>query len=109
VASEPSIDRRIAVVRSRLAVDLGELRRRVGRVSDLLSPATYLRNPWVQLGVGLAVGYAVGRSRPRLAGTTQAPRPRESLVYVAARAAVTGLVSALIKRATERAIRPRDS
>jgi hypothetical protein len=110
VASGPPIDRRIAVVRSRLAVDLAELRRRVGRVRELLSPATHLRNPWIQLGLGLAAGYAVGRSRRRLAGTAPAPRrARESLLYVAARAAVTGLVSALVKRAAESAIRPRDS
>jgi hypothetical protein len=64
VADGSPIDERIAAARARLAGNLGALQDRLTRVRKLVSPATYLDNAWVNVGLGIAIGYVVGR-RPR--------------------------------------------
>jgi hypothetical protein len=109
VAERTSIDERIAAARARLAANLGALNERFARVRKLVSPATYLDNAWVNLGLGIAIGYVVGR-RPRRkrlsSGGRPAPAPSRSigdeLLKAAVRAAVSGIAGALIRRALAR-------
>ena len=107
MADESPIDERIAAARARLAANLGALNDRFARVRKLVTPATYLDNAWVNLGVGLAMGYVVGRPRrKRLASGPPAAAPSRSIadevVRSVVRAAVTGIVGALIRRALAR-------
>jgi hypothetical protein len=112
MAEHRVIDARIAEVRSRLAANLGELHDRVNRARRLMSPRTYLDNPWVRLGLGVAAGYLVGRRRkPKLltAGDGQVVAgTAETLVHAALRSTVMTLAAAVIERAIRHAARPDD-
>jgi hypothetical protein len=103
MAEHPAIDARIAEVRSRLAANLGELHDRVNRARRLMSPRTYLDNPWVRLGLGVAAGYLVGsRRKPKLltAGDGHVVvGAAESLVHAALRSTVMTIAAAVIQRA----------
>jgi hypothetical protein len=106
----PAIDRRIEEARARLATHLGELQDRVTRAREMISPGTYLRSPWLKLGIGVALGYAVGRRRrPRLlthgGDPPRAPAPSSGIVGAAIRTAVTALVGAAIERAVARVMK----
>jgi len=94
------IDARIAELRARLAANVGELQQRVTRARTLLSPRTYLDNPWVRLGLGAAVGYLAGRRRkPRLLTDGGASPGSESLVHAVLRSTVMTLAASMIQRA----------
>ncbi len=54
---------RIATSERGLVEKLHELQRRARRAKTLLSPSTYLDNPWVRFGLAATVGYLVGRGR----------------------------------------------
>ena len=54
MASEPN-NARIARARARLAANLGELQQRLTHARKLVSPRTYLANPWLKVGLGVAV------------------------------------------------------
>jgi len=101
VANPSIIDARISQLRARLAANVGELQQRVTRARTLMSPRTYLGNPWVQLGLGMAVGYLAGRRRkPKLLGDgTANPGAVESLVHAALRSTVMTLAASMIQRA----------
>jgi len=105
IVSNPSnharIDARIAELRARLAANVGELQHRVTRVRTLMSPRTYLGNPWVRFGLGMAVGYLVGRRRkPALLTDGHASAgAAESLIHAALRSTVMTLAASLIQRA----------
>jgi hypothetical protein len=101
VGDQVSLDRRLDALRARLAVNLGELQRRATHARELISPRTYLENRWVQLGLGLAAGYMLGRRRtPRLltAGSASSAAP-ETLVHALLRSTVMTLATAAIRRA----------
>jgi hypothetical protein len=112
MAQHPGIDARIAEVRSRLAANLGELHDRVNRARRLMSPRTYLDNPWIRLGLGVAAGYLVGRRRkPKLltAGDGEVvAAAAETLVHAALRSTVMTLAAAVIERAIGQATRSDD-
>jgi hypothetical protein len=107
VADRSPIER-IAAARARLAANLGALNERFTRVRKLVSPATYLDNAWVNLGLGIAIGYAAGRGprRKRLSSGPPAVAPSRSvgdeLVKAVVRAVVSGIAGALIRRALAR-------
>lgn len=99
---------RIARARARLAANLGELQQRLTHARKLVSPRTYLANPWLKVGLGVAVGYLVGRRRPRkrLASPDPDPPIKPDLVHAALRATATYVASALLKRAVARLMSP---
>jgi hypothetical protein len=101
VPDHSSINRRVDALRARLAANLGELQRRVSHARDLASPRTYLENKWVQLGLGLAAGYLMGRRRaPRLlTDGSDARNEPETLVHAVLRSAVMTLAASAIRRA----------
>ena len=110
MADRSPIDERIAAARARLAANLGALNERFSRVRKLVSPATYLDNAWVNLGLGIAIGYAIGRRPRRRKRLSSGPPPAiapsrsvgDELVKAVVRAAVSGIAGALIRRALAR-------
>lgn len=62
-ATEAAIDARIADARGNLTARLTELERRVDHVKENLDPRTWVDSPWLRLGITVAIGYALGRSR----------------------------------------------
>ena len=100
MANQPNEDR-ISRARARLAANLGELQQRVTRARKLVSPQTYLASPWFRVGLGVAVGYLVGRRRPRrLLASGDATAPiAHGLIRAALRATVMSAAGALIERA----------
>lgn len=113
-SDKPTFDERISAARTRLAANIGALRDRAVRIRKLVSPGTYLDNAWVRVGLGIAVGYALGRRRrpKQLAspGPAQRAKPRsiaDDLVIAAVRAAVTSVAGAVVRRAIVRAISDR--
>ena len=59
------IQARIAGSRERLANTLTELHRRIVYARTILSPRTYLGDPWLKLGAAVAAAYALGRPNRR--------------------------------------------
>lgn len=111
MAIPPAIDRRIDEARARLAADLHELQDRVTQLRELVSPAHYLKSPWIKVGAGVALGYLVGRRSPRRllpSGDAPAPKtkPTTGILGAALRAAVTAVVGRAIERAFARATEP---
>ena len=105
---KPTLDERIAAARTRLAANIGALRDRADRIRKLVTPGTYLDNAWVRVGLGIAIGYAIGRRRrpKRLASGAPRAKPRsigDELVIAAVRAAVTSVAGAVVRRAIVRA------
>jgi len=54
---------RAAISERGLVDKLRELQRRARVAKTMLSPSTYLDNPWVRFGLAATVGYLVGRGR----------------------------------------------
>jgi hypothetical protein len=82
---------RVATSERGLVDKLRELQRRARVAKTMLTPSTYLDNPWVRLGLAATVGYLVGRGRSE--AQVMGPLGRQILGTVA-----RGLV--------ERAMRP---
>lgn len=61
--TEAAIDQRIATARGRLAARLSELDHRVDAVKESFDPRTWIDSPWLRLGLAMAIGYGLGRSR----------------------------------------------
>jgi hypothetical protein len=61
--TEEAIDARIAEARGNLTARLGELERRVDNVKESFDPRTWVDSPWLRLGITVAIGYGIGRSR----------------------------------------------
>ncbi|MEJ7597405.1 MAG: hypothetical protein WKG01_05800 [Kofleriaceae bacterium] len=91
-------DTRIAEARTRLSANLGALQQRLTRARVLTSPGTYLRSPWLKVGLGLVAGYLVGRPSRKQRPTPVAASASAGLVHAAARAAVTSLAGMVIQR-----------
>lgn len=51
-------------MRQRLGARLHGLHRRVMYVRAMISPRTYIANPWLRLGAAAVVGYRLGRPNP---------------------------------------------
>jgi ElaB/YqjD/DUF883 family membrane-anchored ribosome-binding protein len=66
--SESETDPRVEAARERLGDKLNELKRRAHRAKEILTPASYLANPWVRLAIAAAAGFALGRLGRRSAG-----------------------------------------
>lgn len=86
--TEAAIDARIADARGRLAARLSELDNRVEHVKENFDPRTWVDSPWLRLGIAVAIGYALGRSRmaapiiKTLAGTAASTLLRRALAGV---------------------------
>ena len=52
--------RTVDEVRDALNEKLGELHRRAVHAKQVVTPATYVANPWLRIGVGLVAGAVVG-------------------------------------------------
>ena len=52
--------RSVDELRDALTDKLGELHRRAVHAKDVVTPATYLANPWLRIGIGLVAGAVVG-------------------------------------------------
>lgn len=87
-----------------LRVDLGEkldeLHRRAAHAKQLLSPAHHWHNPWVRLGIGVAIGFALG-SRRRSAGMP------EGLLHAVVRAGLHAAIRATVHRSLDPTRAPR--
>jgi hypothetical protein len=99
---------KIADVRRDLTEKLEELQRRGTRARAALSPSTYLRNPWLRIGLGFVVGYAIGhRTSSEGAGSEHATRlAGSSLVRGVVRASLLAAFEALLREAVTAAPRP---
>ncbi len=90
---------RIALARTGIAAKLGELQQRGARVRAALSPRTYLASPWVRMGIGVGIGYVMGRRTTSPA--TQpvgAASPSTSLSQMVFRSAVVLIAEAVVRR-----------
>jgi hypothetical protein len=83
-------ERSIDELRAGLADKLAELHRRAKHARALASPSTYLRNPWVQLGIAAAIGYALLDRRGR---------QHEGLVHAVVRSGLSAAAHVLVTRA----------
>ena len=90
--SAAETNRNIEELRSSLTEKLGELHRRATHAKLVLSPSTYWKNPWIRLGIGAAIGFAIVDRRP--AGA----RTHEPLVHAIVRAGLCAAASALVAR-----------
>lgn len=52
--------RSVDELRDALTEKLGELHRRAVHAKEVVTPATYVANPWMRIGVGLVAGAVVG-------------------------------------------------
>lgn len=86
--------RQIDQLRGDLGEKLDELHRRAAHAKELLSPAHYWHNPWVRLGIGVAIGFTLG-SRRRSAGMP------EGLLHAMVRAGLYAAIRATIQRALD--------
>ena len=71
ISIHPPQARSVDELRDSLTEKLGELHRRAVHAKEVVTPATYVANPWVRIGVGLFAGALVGDQVKRggLAGT----------------------------------------
>ncbi len=61
MAEHAQLDVQIAETRARLETNLTELRDRARHARTMMSPRTYLDNPWFRVGVGLLAGFLIVR------------------------------------------------
>ncbi len=107
MADHTDTNARIAAARDRLAAKLAELQHRVTAARELVSPATYLANPWVRFGLGAAVGFLIGRAPKRL--TTGAPATAdEGIVRATLRTTLISLASSFVSRAINQVVERRE-
>jgi hypothetical protein len=66
--SEQTVQADVDVLRANLDEKLAELKRRAVHAKEVLTPATYLQNPWVRIGIAAAVGFAIGAGARRDGG-----------------------------------------
>ena len=92
---------RITLARDNLTAKLGELRRREARVRVFLSPARYLANPWLRVGLAAVIGYQLGRAGPARAAVAYAPGP-DTLIRSLVRAGLVAVAQAVVRRVGSR-------
>lgn len=102
---------RIALARRGLSSKLGELQHRAARVRATLSPLSYLASPWVRVGIGLGVGYLLGRRRSSPPQQViEVGSPSISLAQMVVRSTVLIVAEAAVRRVVrELAAAPRAS
>lgn len=66
--SEGASQAEVDALRANLDEKLAELKRRAVHAKEVLTPATYLQNPWVRVGIAAAVGFALGSGSRRDGG-----------------------------------------
>jgi hypothetical protein len=91
--SDLETNQKIDDLRHDLAEKLGELHRRAVHTKQVLSPSTYWNNSWIRLGIGAAVGFALGSYR------RGAARTHEGLVHSIVRAGLGAAVTSVVTRA----------
>lgn len=71
ISIHPPQPKSVDELREALNAKLGELHRRAVHVKEVVTPATYVANPWLRIGLGLVAGAVVGDQARRggLAGT----------------------------------------
>lgn len=79
-----------------LGAKLDELQRRAIAAKEAISPGNWWKNQWVRVGIGVAVGYAIG-SRPRGAAAAS----HESLMHAIVRAGLVAATAILVRAALE--------
>jgi hypothetical protein len=90
--SDAETNHHIDELHNNLTEKLGELHRRAAHAKRVLSPSTYWNNPWIRLGIGAAIGFAIADRRPAAA------RTHEGLVHAVVRAGLCAAASALVAR-----------
>jgi len=84
--------------RDGLGAKLDELHRRLDAAKAKLTPANALKNPWVRIGLGVAVGIAIGS---RLGRRAPGPTHHESITHAILRAGLAAAVAMLVRQALE--------
>ena len=71
ITLHPPQERSVDELRDSLNAKLNELHRRAVHAKQVVTPATYVANPWLRIGLALAAGALVGDQARRggLAGT----------------------------------------
>ena len=87
---DPTVHHDLDVLRASLSEKVGELHRRVTHAKQVLSPSTWWHNPWVRIGIGVAVGLALLSRRKSDA--------HEGLVHAMVRSGLSAAVAALVTR-----------
>lgn len=59
-ATAEARERSVDELRDSLTEKLGELHRRAVHAKQVVTPATYLDNPWTKVGLALVTGFVVG-------------------------------------------------
>jgi ElaB/YqjD/DUF883 family membrane-anchored ribosome-binding protein len=89
----------LAELRDSVTAKLGELHRRATQARIALSPSNYLRQPWLRIGLGVAIGYAIGRRAfPTSAGA------HETIGHAVVRAGLSAAVTMLVAGALKPAV-----
>ena len=83
--------RKIEDLRTDLTDKLGELHRRARHARAVLSPSTYWKNPWIRLGIGVAIGFALRGRRDSVA-----PQTHEGLAHAVIRAGLSTTATILV-------------
>lgn len=116
MADHAATEARIAQARERLASKLTELQTRVTHVKSIVSPRTYLENPWVQLGIGAAVGFFLGgrvppshRLMPGPSEPGAAPTRERGIFGSAVRGAIISIATSVLRRAVTEVLRSVDA
>ena len=81
-----------------LGAKLGDLGARMSQMTDSLSPAIWWKNPWVKMGAGFAVGYALGSIGRR--GGAKAMN-HESILHAIVRSGLAAAAALLVRSALD--------
>jgi hypothetical protein len=95
----PETTHELDELRDNVTAKLGELHRRATQVRVALSPSSYWRQPWLRLGLGIAIGYAIGR---RASATS--PGTNETIVHAVLRAGLSAAATMLVAGALKPAV-----
>lgn len=81
--------------RDSLTAKLEELGRRAGAAKEMLTPGKLFQNPWVRVGLGVAVGIAIGS---RL-GRSNKATSHESILHAVVRASLAAAAAMMVRNA----------
>jgi hypothetical protein len=95
----PETTHELDELRDNVTAKLGELHRRATHARLALSPSSYWRQPWLRLGLGVALGYAIGRRATTTLGTPGTPAAHETIVHAVLRAGLAAAAAVLVTRA----------
>jgi hypothetical protein len=77
-----------------LGAKFDDIKRRAIAAKDAFVPANWWKNPWVKVGLGVAVGYAIGSRRRPTAN-------HETLLHAIVRAGLAAAAAILVRQAFE--------